>query len=139
MSLNKTYLNIIYTNWYLRGLPTQKGVTKWRENMLEYLIFDSPTIKVLDFFLDEPQLDYSKKDIAEKTGVSWKTIDNMIPTLKKYEIIQFSRKINKAMLFKVNLNSRVLKALKNLDFEVTDIERLSIKNTEEAKPAEAIA
>jgi len=107
--------------------------------MLEYLIFDSPTIKVLDFFLDEPQLDYSKKDIAEKTGVSWKTIDNMIPTLKKYEIIQFSRKINKAMLFKVNLNSRVLKALKNLDFEVTDIERLSIKNTEEAKPAEAIA
>ena len=89
--------------------------------MLGKLFSDSATSKVLDFFLDEPQLDYSKKDIATKSGVSWKTVDNKLPELESLGLVVFSRRINKARLYKVNANSRLFKALKDLDFELADM------------------
>ena len=115
--------------------------------MLSKLFVESAASKVVDFILDEPKLDYSKKEIANKSNVSWRTVDKILPTLEELGLVQVSRKINNAQLYKINSESRVFRALKTLDFEISDIslakkfgsddQELTVKTTD--KKAEIIA
>jgi len=115
--------------------------------VLSKLFVESAASKVVDFILDEPKLDYSKKEIANKSNVSWRTVDKILPTLEELGLVQVSRKINNAQLYKINSESRVFRALKTLDFEISDIslakkfgsddQELTVKTTD--KKAEIIA
>ena len=111
---------MFYVQEAIRRVPTVLLFNSEVMCVLDKLFTDSATSKVLDFVLDEPQLDYSKKEIARKAGVSWKTVDNILPELESFGLVVFSRRINKAQLYKVNSNSRVFNALKTLDFEISD-------------------
>lgn len=76
---------------------------------MEDLFNNNALSKVLDFLLDEPSFDFSQADIARETGLSWKTVHEIFPTLEKFQIISPTRTINRAKLYKINLDSKVLK------------------------------
>ncbi|MBU3958044.1 MAG: hypothetical protein KKB25_03135 [Nanoarchaeota archaeon] len=52
-----------------------------------------PIIKVLDFLIENEIFDYSKKEIAENSGVSWNTLETFWDKLEEKEIIARTRKI----------------------------------------------
>ncbi len=89
--------------------------------MLEELFGNTVIVKVLDFLLDEWELDFSKADVARETRVSWKTINEIWKKLEEFRLIEYSRTINRAKLYKVNTSSPVFKALKRLDFEILGV------------------
>jgi hypothetical protein len=75
----------------------------------------SPKILVLDFLLDNDQLDYCKADIAEQTGLSRATLDRYWDELVKSKIIVESRQIGRARLFKLNKALPLVQKLLKID------------------------
>ncbi|RLI77441.1 hypothetical protein DRP05_10155 [Archaeoglobales archaeon] len=99
--------------------------------MLKDLFGDAAIIRVIDFLLDEWELDFSKADVARETGISWKTINEIWKKLEEFKLIKYSRTINRAKLYKVNVDSSLYKALKRLDFEI-------LKMQDEKEEVEAV-
>ncbi len=75
----------------------------------------SPKILVLDFLLDNDQLDYCKADIAEQAGLSRATLDRYWDELVKSRIILKSRQIGRAQLYVLNKKLPLVQKLLELD------------------------
>lgn len=80
---------------------------------------ESPMIKVLDFFLAYQNFDYSKSQVAEETGISRITIENIWEKLIKAKIIVKTRIIGRAELYKINKQNPKVRALIELDFKLS--------------------
>jgi len=89
--------------------------------MLSDILEDSPTVKVLDFLLDEPELDYSKSDLARQCKVTWLTVNRVVDRLEKFGILKQSRTINRAVMYKLDEQSLVFSSLKNVDMLLSSI------------------
>ncbi len=88
--------------------------------MLSYLFGDTPIVKILDFLLDEWDLDFSKADVARETGVSWKTVNEVWSVLEKFGLVEYTRTVNRAKMYRIKKND-LFKALKKLDMEILAI------------------
>jgi len=88
--------------------------------MLSYLFGNTPIVKILDFLLDEWDLDFSKADVARETGVSWKTVNEVWRTLEKFGLVEYTRTVNRAKMYRIKKND-LFKALKKLDMEILAI------------------
>ena len=86
--------------------------------MLEDLFGGNSLIKVLDFLLENRFWEYTKKDIAEKAGISRIQFYRLWPTLQKYEIVRESRKLGATSLYITNLGSPIIGKLESLSLEI---------------------
>jgi DNA-binding transcriptional ArsR family regulator len=64
---------------------------------------DSPKLRIVEFFLDNPMFDSTKKEVIEELGMSKQTFYKHFPDLEEYEIIKVPRRIGRAELYKINL------------------------------------
>ena len=76
---------------------------------LKYL-GDNPHMRVLQHFIEGRDFDYTLTDLLH-AGVSWGTLNNLIPQLLKLELILKTRKIGRATLYKLNLSHPVIQHL----------------------------
>lgn len=76
---------------------------------------DTPKIRVWDFLLDNISLDFTKSEIAKQTGISRATLDRIWPYLIKNKILVESRRIGRAILFKVNKENKLMKMMLEID------------------------
>ena len=65
------------------------------ESIFLKLIGNSPLSKVLDFLLTSRDFDYSKKDIAENSEISYNTLNSIWSQLISNDIIVKTRRIGK--------------------------------------------
>ena len=72
---------------------------------------NSPVIKVLDFLLEGRNLDYSLTDIAENSNIGWTTLHRIWDNLEKLKIVQHTRIIGKAKLYKLNQETPAVRQL----------------------------
>jgi len=85
------------------------------------LVFgDSPIVKVMDFFLDNREFDYSLTDIAKNADVGWSTIHGFWKDIIKLGIVIKTRRIGRAELYKLNMNSPLVKKLVDLDVSISE-------------------
>ncbi|MDE1870111.1 MAG: helix-turn-helix transcriptional regulator [Candidatus Micrarchaeota archaeon] len=99
------------------------------------LLGDSPLLKVLDFLLESRELDYSKKEIAESSNVSWNTLEKIWPHLLYKGIVVKVRKVGKQEMFRLNSENELVKVLIAFDDSLL---KYSINLAgREAKPAPA--
>lgn len=94
----------------------------------------SPTVKVLDFLLTAREFDYSKKEIAENSVISYNTLNSIWSELLGNKVITKTRRIGKQDLFKLNQeNKEVALLVKFFDSLLTEsidsIEKVKIKLT----------
>ncbi len=80
---------------------------------------ESPIAKVIDFFIDNQEFDYSLTDIAKGAEVGWTTLHQFWPELVKIGIVKKTRKIGRAELYKLNLESALVKKLIEIDMLVS--------------------
>ena len=80
---------------------------------------DSPIVKVIDFFIDNREFDYSLTDIAKNADIGWSTIHQFWTDLVKLGIVVKTRRIGRAELYKLNLSSPLVKKLIDLDMSIS--------------------
>lgn len=88
--------------------------------MLEDLFGNSALVKTLDFFLENRFWDYTKKDIARESGISRTQLYKFWNVLEEYVIVKETRKIGGTTLYKVNMDSGIMKLLESVSREVAD-------------------
>jgi len=82
---------------------------------------NSPVVRVIDFLLTERGLyDYTLKDIAENSRVSFVTLQGIFPRLEKIGIVEMTRRIGKARLYRLNEKNVLVQKLIRLDKEISE-------------------
>lgn len=74
-----------------------------------------PLIKVIDFLITFQEFDYSPTDIAEKSDVSYVTLQTFWDKLVLADIVKKTREVGNATMYKLNKENRIVKKLLELD------------------------
>jgi DNA-binding transcriptional ArsR family regulator len=76
---------------------------------LDY-VGDSPRMKILQYLIEGRDFDYTLTDILN-SGVSWGTLNHLIPKLVELGLLLKTRKIGRATLYKINQKNIAVKQL----------------------------
>ena len=79
----------------------------------------APFVRVVDFFLDNDALDYSKSGISRETGVSRITLEAVIPKLLRLGVIKQTRLVGKSQMYQFNKNNIMARRLLELDINLS--------------------
>ena len=107
-------------------------------NMTEESIFlkhigDNPRMRVLQYLIEGRDFDYTLTDMLN-AGVSWGTLNHLIPNLVNLGIIIKTRKIGRATLYKINQENQTAKQLIAL-YDNLIIQQLNVKEQKVKIPA----
>lgn len=80
---------------------------------------ETPIVKVIDFFLDHQEFDYSLTDIAKNSDIGWSTLHLFWKDLVNFGIVIKTRRIGRAELYKLNAESPLVKKLIELDKDIS--------------------
>ncbi len=72
------------------------------EDTFVKLLGNAPITRVLDFLLTAREFDYSKKEMAENSAVSYNTLSSLWSALLSNGIIVKTRRIGKQDMFRLN-------------------------------------
>lgn len=85
--------------------------------LLQYM-GDTPQLRIIDFFLDNRESDYSKKEIIEFTGISKTTIYKVWNEILEFGYLKTTRRYGRAQLYAVNPDSTLVQRFIDLDEEL---------------------
>ena len=71
---------------------------------------DSPRMRILQYLIEGREFDYTLTDMLN-SGVSWGTLNALIPKFLELKIIVKTRKIGRATLYKINKENVLVKQL----------------------------
>lgn len=81
---------------------------------------DTPLIRVLDFMLCEgSSFDYPATDIAKNSGVSYITVNKILPRLLELGVIKKTREVGRATMYQLDVENEITKTLMELDKKIT--------------------
>ena len=83
--------------------------------MLLEIVGDSIENRVIDFLVEGVGIDYTKKDVADNSGISRPTLYKIFPKLVKQKIIKPTRTIGRVQLYSINTENEKVKALLKLE------------------------
>lgn len=89
--------------------------------MLTEIMGDYPQVRVIEILITHPWSEYTKKDLAEASGISRSTLYNLLDKLEAYQIIKTTRKIGSAQLYMLNTESTSTKAIMVFQKELAEI------------------
>jgi len=81
---------------------------------------NSALVKALDFFLENRFWDYTKKDVARGSGISRTQLYRFWNVLQDLALVKETRKIGGTTLYKMNMDSPIMKRLEALSREIAD-------------------
>jgi len=85
-----------------------------RESILLTLFGTSPKTRLLDLFMDNPLFEFTRNEMMEALGMAKVTLYGTLPDLEAGGVIEETRKIGKASLYRLNGDSAVVKNLGRL-------------------------
>src|SRR2546430_263192 len=85
------------------------------ETLLLKYLGASPTLRIIDFFIDNPLSDYSKNEIAKNLAMSRVTFFKYWKELEKSGAVKTTRNIGRATMYQLDKQNEVLKQLVKLD------------------------
>ncbi|MCD6154959.1 MAG: winged helix-turn-helix transcriptional regulator [Candidatus Verstraetearchaeota archaeon] len=103
----------------MRKMSEELYTKKKYESILIKTLGNSPKLRIIDFFLDNPSFDFTKKEVIEALGMSKQTFYKYFPDLEKYEIIKVSRRIGRAKLYKINLKHPLVEMLREYERKIS--------------------
>ena len=74
---------------------------------------ESPQMKIIDYLMDFPKNDFTQKEIIEVLCMSKTTFYKYFDNLVDFGMIRINRKIANAKLYSINMESPLIKSLKN--------------------------
>jgi hypothetical protein len=98
--------------------------------LVEYL-GDHPIVRIIDFLLENRLFDYSKKQIAEGSGIGKVTLFKYWDKLEEIGIVKVTRKFGKTKLYRLNEENPIVKRIIDLELALADF--ASYRAVEEQK------
>lgn len=90
------------------------------ESLLLQFLGKTPKLRILDFLMDNPLHDFSKKEIIEETGMSKATFYKYWPEIEENDLVEDTRKFGKTVLYTLNEDSPAVKKLIELDEKLVE-------------------
>jgi len=90
-----------------------------QESILIELFGHTPELRVLDFLLDNNIFDYTKTEIARGANITRPTLYRFWEKLEKAGLIIKTRKINRTQLYKINLESSIIKKIMEIEMRAS--------------------
>lgn len=87
--------------------------------LLEYL-GEHPMLRILDFLIENKIFDYSKKQIAEETGLSKVTFLKYFKKLEELGLVSVTRKFGKVKLYTLNEENSLTKQFIAMDLALSN-------------------
>ena len=87
------------------------------KSILLEIFGEAPEVRLIDFFMDNPLFDFTKKDIIEELGMNKRTLYRIMPKLEEEGLVMISRKIGKAKLYRVNKENYIIRCLRSIEKE----------------------
>jgi DNA-binding transcriptional ArsR family regulator len=81
-----------------------------------------PLIRILDFLILSRDMDYSMTEIAKNSNVGWSSFSEIWPRLIKKNIVELTRTVGNAKLYKLNIKNPWVKELIKMDKIITKVE-----------------
>ena len=91
---------------------------KEEPTLLVQFLGNNPTIRIMDFFLDN-RTDYSKNEIIQGVGMSKTTFYKVWGKLEKFKVVVPTRRYGKAQLFKINEKNEIVKKMISMEFTLS--------------------
>jgi len=85
------------------------------ETLLIRCLGNSPTLRIIDYFLDNRLFDYTKNEIIENLSMGRGTFFRYWKELEKLGVVKVTRKIGKSKLYKLNDENEIMQKLVMLD------------------------
>ena|SRR3989344_1561402 len=85
------------------------------KSLLVKFLGENPVFKIVDFLIENKEIDLSKKDIIEGAGISKATLFNHWDQIEKQEIVTVTRKFGKTKLYTLNSKNPIVKKLLELE------------------------
>jgi len=85
------------------------------ETLLRKYLGSSPTLRIIDFFLDNPLSDYSKNEIVKNLGMGRVTFFKYWRELEKSGAVKVTRRVGRATMYQLNRENDIVKQLIKLD------------------------
>lgn len=117
-------------------MPEELYTRREYRSVLLKTLGDSPKLRIIDFFIDNPLFDFTKKEVIDALGMSKQTFYKYFPELEEYGIVTVSRRIGRAKLYKINLEHPLVSmlrecetkmSLQTADEEAKKIERVPVE------------
>jgi AcrR family transcriptional regulator len=89
------------------------------ESLLIKMFGNSPKLRILDIFLDNPYFDFSKSEVIRELGMSKQTFYKYFKDLEELEIVKPTRKIGRATLYRINKEHPLVRRLNEIVNEVS--------------------
>ncbi len=89
------------------------------ETLLLKYLGDSPILRIIDFFLDNPLSDYSKNEVAKNLAMSRATFFKYWKELERSGALIVTRKIGRATMYKLDRANDIVKQLIRLDMTIS--------------------
>jgi len=105
------------------------------ETVLVKALGYSPKLRILDFFLDNVLIDFTKEEVIRELGMSKQTFYRNFKDIEELGIVKQTRKIGKAKLYKINLENPLVKMLKEYENQLS----LQIAEQEKEKTKKLVA
>ncbi|MCX6665889.1 MAG: winged helix-turn-helix domain-containing protein [Euryarchaeota archaeon] len=87
----------------------------------EGIFGSTPELKTLQFLIAHTHFDYTKKELAEHSGISRQTVYKVLDVFLKWEIIKETRKIGNVTLYTLNTTNKLVTSFKKFDNEIINI------------------
>jgi len=95
------------------------AITKNTATNFEKLLGKTPTIRVLDFLIENKRDSWSMHEINQEGGVAYPTLKLILPHLMELEIIEVTRQIGKIKFYQLKEDDNRVKKLIALWREAT--------------------
>lgn len=92
---------------------------------------DNPRMRILQYLIEGRDFDYTLTDLLN-AGVSWGTLNTLVPKLLELRIVIKTRKIGRATLYKINQENVAVKQLVEL-YDNLLLEKLNQMETQNEK------
>ncbi|MEA1904948.1 MAG: winged helix-turn-helix domain-containing protein [Candidatus Hadarchaeota archaeon] len=100
-------------------MPEELYTEKGYESILLRAFGNSPKLRIIDFYLDNPLFDFTKKEVIEALGMSKQTFYKYFEDLEDLAVVKVSRKIGRAKLYKINLENPMVKLVREYETELS--------------------
>ena len=79
----------------------------------------SPKLRIIDIFLDNPYFDFSREELVKELGMSKQTLYKNFKDLEELGIVKVSRRIGRAVMYKINREHPLVKRLDEIINEMS--------------------
>jgi DNA-binding transcriptional ArsR family regulator len=95
------------------------GLYELEDSIIITTFGNTAELRIIDFLLDNPRHDFSRKEIREAIGSTKRTLTEKIPKLESLGIIKESRKIGKTTMYRINLDNEAVRGLRSVERSIS--------------------